>query len=140
MSKVATPCDTCLYIIVVITMWVAGCSEDRWDMESLEKLVSTCWRLSTCPLPLLIVPRSGRLSHTWIVPNHTTPHPHLGGSAPHQTKYQVWMAPHHNHDTIFYDQRYAKCLGYDGHIRLKIFAGWDKFFGRTRNFVNPAAF
>ena len=35
---------------------------------------------------------------------------------------------------VYHGRRLAKCHGYDGYIRVKIFAGWAKKFGRTCNF------
>ena len=34
--------------------------------------------------------------------------------------------------------RVAKCHGYDGYIRVKIFAGWGKKFGRAYIFAKSS--
>ena len=36
--------------------------------------------------------------------------------------------------------RVAKCHGYDGYIRVKVFGSWGKKFGRTQNFAKPKPF
>ena len=36
--------------------------------------------------------------------------------------------------------RVAKCQGYWGYIRVKMFAGWGKKFGRTCNFAKSSLF
>ena len=90
--------------------------------KNISKKISKKMEFCSFNLKLLL----GSLTHWW----------HLTASGEFDT---LRLTPKHRRSNIS-TLRVAKCQGYWGYIRVKMFAGWGKKFGRTCNFAKSSLF